>query len=497
MLILQIHHQNPVRVCDQCFAQSTNSETYLPPVSSSYSNSSKSNQTRKESYTYSVANRCTVEWILTLNQQENDLNRDEFFYEAAPSSSLCLSVLKLHQDKKRCAQIITDHLCRPLFETLSSREIDYGLIINIIKSLVNSAKVIISEETDCSELNTKINFLLDRIDIIKMLVDGNCLDYDLIYILINSEQAFQKVQERLIEMERFELALNISTKIGTANLKVAIWKTWAMISIKHGKYMESYAKFKHCFQKKTNEPNQQNSQLLKEIFDVFENQRMFVNLHNLKDRCKLIKQGKCNNLINVDVTMNDDANQLPNSLYQHAIYFLENYGSSEDYVRFYIKFKMHKQAIQLFLNETSKFDNFSSIFVNEFFLPSINNNTLDKILNQLNLIDPTLNRSWRYLIAVCKYLSANKFYSILYKIQLFMRDYIRAAMTKITYFYLNPPPSDYIQLFHRNDFLMQAKEHCRQYIVSEPELNKGCLRIPKEDVLKQVRQTDTLISNKF
>ena len=257
------------------------------------------------------------------------------------------------------------------------------------------------------------------------------------------------MQERLIEMERFELALNISTKIGTANLKTAIWKTWAMISIKHGKHVESYAKFKHCFQKKTNEPNQQNSQLLKEIFDVLENQRVFVNLHNLKDRCKLIKQGKCNNLINVDVTMNDiDSNLLPASLNQHAIYFLENYGCSEDYVRFYIKFRMYKQAIQLLLNtETqSKFDNFSTIFVQEFFLPSINNGQLDKILNQLNLIDPTLNKSWRYLIAVCKYLSANKFYSILHKIQLFMRDYIRAAMTKITYFYLSPPPSDYVQL---------------------------------------------------
>ena len=449
MLIMQIHQQNPVRVCDQCYAQSTSNEpSYM--AGSSYSNStsnSRSNQTRKESYTYSVvANRCTVEWILTLNQQENDLNRDEFYYEAAPSSSLCLSILKLHQEKKRCAQIITEHLCRPLFETLSSREIDYGLVINIIKSLVNSAKVIISEESDCSELNAKIDFLLDRIDIIKMLVDGNCLDYDLIHLLINNEQAFQKVQERLIEMERFELALNISTKIGTANLKTAIWKTWAMISIKHGKYVESYAKFKHCFQRKTNEPNQHNSALLKEIFDVLENQRVFVNLHSLTDRCKLIRQGKCNSLINVDLTMCEESHMLPNALYQHAIYFLENYGSSEDYVRFYIKFKMHKQAIQLFLSEIAKFDAFSSIFVNEFFLPSINNGTLDKILNQLNLIDPTLNKSWRYLIAVCKYLSANKFYSILHKVQLFMRDYIRAAMTKITYFYLSPPPSDYVQL---------------------------------------------------
>lgn len=33
---------------------------------------------------------------------------------------------------------------------------------------------------------------------------------------------------------------------------------------------------------------------------------------------------------------------------------------------------------------------------------------------------------------------------------------------------------------------MQAKENCRQYIVSGSELNKGCLRIPKEDVLKQI-----------
>ena len=33
---------------------------------------------------------------------------------------------------------------------------------------------------------------------------------------------------------------------------------------------------------------------------------------------------------------------------------------------------------------------------------------------------------------------------------------------------------------------MQAKENCRQYIVSGAELNKGCLRIPKEDVLRQI-----------
>jgi hypothetical protein len=79
MLILQIHHQNPVRVCDQCYSQSTSNESYM--ASSSYSNStnSRSNQIRKENYTYSVPNRCTVEWILTLNQQENDLNRDEFY----------------------------------------------------------------------------------------------------------------------------------------------------------------------------------------------------------------------------------------------------------------------------------------------------------------------------------------------------------------------------------------------------------------------------------
>lgn len=74
----------------------------------------------------------------------------------------------------------------------------YGLVINIIKSLVNSAKVIISEESDCSELSAKIDFLLDRIDIIKMLVDGNCLDYDLIFLLINNEQAFQKVFGRYL-----------------------------------------------------------------------------------------------------------------------------------------------------------------------------------------------------------------------------------------------------------------------------------------------------------
>ncbi|RWS25810.1 Zinc finger FYVE domain-containing protein-like protein, partial [Leptotrombidium deliense] len=339
----------PVRVCDDCFTQT------------------KVRNPRKESMSSLSSSSKVVQWVLTLNEQQNDVVREEFFYESAPSSSLCLSILKLHTNNKKCAEVIVDKFCRPLFEILSSNQVDYGLIINTIKSLLLSAKVLVGD--DDSKLLNKINVLLARLDIVKMLVNENCVDTSLISCVVNDENALLKLQEKLIEMERFELALNIAMKF-SINLK-PIWKTWAMVCLKNLRFLEARTKYKYCFTSRTSsETNTNNSKLLEEIFDTLE-RLIYKSVElSVREKCKLIKSGKL-------ATKEDSKTPQRSLVMEEAFYYLENYGCKEDVVKFHLRFDNYKKAMETFIAETSS-SSLVSIFISAFLIPSLNKGCLKK-----------------------------------------------------------------------------------------------------------------------
>uniref|UniRef100_T1KEX8 FYVE-type domain-containing protein n=1 Tax=Tetranychus urticae TaxID=32264 RepID=T1KEX8_TETUR len=468
LLIPEISVRQAVRVCDDCHTQ-----TKLDSAS----------QSRKESISSSTSSsgEPTVEWILSSAEHDNESIRDEFYFESAPSSSLCLSLLKLHSDKKQCAKVIIEQLSRPLFEILSSNRVDYGLIINLIKSLLLSAKVLINDEE--SKLIIEIDFLLSRVDIVKMLVEGNCPHRDLIAHVISKEDASLRLQEKLVEMERFDLAYHIATKYGT-NLK-QIWKTWAMVCLKHCQFADARKKFKPCFgSKSTNNKSDINSKLLQEIFQVFETIKEKVNQLPLRDRCKAIKTGQIVNLGRQTKVPNPDDGCLPQVLIDEGLFYLKNYGSKEDELRFYVQFGLLKNAVQLFLAEPNN-GAFNNLFVTKLLLPCTQTGSFKKLLSTFTSVDPTLAKSWKYWIYACKYLSSNNFYHILHGIQVFMGDYIRAAMTQINFF-ISPKVTDYSQLHSRLDHLAQAKQHCQDFLSNRGQLNKGCLAFSSQEVTKQI-----------
>lgn len=58
----------------------------------------------------------------------------------APSASLCIAILSLHQDSIACGHQLIEHCCKPS-QGLSNPEVDAGLLTDIMKQLLFSAKM--------------------------------------------------------------------------------------------------------------------------------------------------------------------------------------------------------------------------------------------------------------------------------------------------------------------------------------------------------------------
>ena len=92
----------------------------------------------------------SVYWQLMGGSVDNELSlkRDEeirqsFRYQQSPSTSLCLSILDLHDNALECGKHLLS-MCDDLsayLQTANSQVEDVGLIINMCKYLLHNAKV--------------------------------------------------------------------------------------------------------------------------------------------------------------------------------------------------------------------------------------------------------------------------------------------------------------------------------------------------------------------
>ena len=93
-----------------------------------------------------------VSWQLMGGSVDNELSlkRDDeirlsFRYHQSPSTSLCLSILDLHDNPLECGKYLLS-MCDDLSSYLqkaNSQVEDVGLIINMCKHLLHNAKVIL------------------------------------------------------------------------------------------------------------------------------------------------------------------------------------------------------------------------------------------------------------------------------------------------------------------------------------------------------------------
>ena len=115
--------------------------------------------------------------------------------------------------------------------------------------------------------------------------------------------------------------------------------------------------------------------------------------------------------------------------------------------------------------------------------------SFSKVLALIKSSDPTLSKCSKYLIASCRYFTKNGYFNVLHSMQLFMTDYLRAAITQVTHFYLCKPFSGYDVLVRRVDHLLLARNHLNCYLEHRSHLAAlpYVLNQPVEQVKKNIR----------
>lgn len=69
----------------------------------------------------------------------------------APSASLCIAILSLHRDSAACGHQLIEHCCG-LSQGLANPEVDAGLLIDIMKQLLFSAKMMFVKASRSQDL---------------------------------------------------------------------------------------------------------------------------------------------------------------------------------------------------------------------------------------------------------------------------------------------------------------------------------------------------------
>ena len=179
------------------------------------------------------------------SQKRDAQVRHSFRYQQAPSTSLCLSILDLNDDALECGKNLLS-MCDSLSNFLQTADYqveDFALIINMIKHLLHNAKIKLLQNSTSTNIISLCDTYLSLIDILEQLLLANCSHIPSLYELRNTESA-RRIRNRLLEEERHELAMNMSTKCGLDTQTV--WASWGMLELRRGNYSEARSKFDKC-----------------------------------------------------------------------------------------------------------------------------------------------------------------------------------------------------------------------------------------------------------
>ncbi|KAF4787873.1 zinc finger FYVE domain-containing protein 26 isoform X1 [Turdus rufiventris] len=378
--------ENLSRVCDQCYSyynrenmpglvQDTSTRKEDQDLVEEISNNEYSTVVR-------IPKATDLEWIFSLNEEENEIVRSEFYYEQAPSSSLCIAILSLHSDSIVCGHQLIEHCCK-LSQGLTNPEVDAGLLMDIMKQLLFSAKMMFVKAGRSQDLALCDSYI-SKVDVLNILVAAAYRPVpSLDQILLPA--AVTRLRNQLLEAEYYELAIEVSTKSGLD--PGGAWHAWGMACLKAGNLASAREKFNRC---------------LKPPMD----------LNQLNHGSRLV---------------------------QDVIQYLES------------------TVKPLLITESP-----SEVFIEGIFVPSYESGKLHMLENLLETIDPGLESWGVYLIAACKYLQRKNYYHILYELQQFMKDHVRAAMTCIRFF--THGAKSYTELGGKQMWLLKIKDHLKVYL---------------------------------
>ncbi|XP_073408366.1 zinc finger FYVE domain-containing protein 26 isoform X2 [Dendrobates tinctorius] len=390
-MVVEGCRENPARVCDQChnyfFAEINKTEDEFVHTEEQTAG------TLNLSEVLRLSKAAEVQWWLTLTEAENKVERNEFYYEQAPSASLCSAILNLHSKSDECGYQLIERCCL-LSKGLTNPEMDSRLLLDIMKNLLFSAKMIFVKAARSHDLALCDSYS-SKVDLLKILVAASYQDIPSLDEIVRPA-AVVRLRNQLLEAEYYNLAIE-----------------------KDDEYFAT----------------------LKEL-EV-----------TLKARClwyEMMPEGKIQN----------------NTYYQECLYYLHTYGTHLGIIQFYMRHDLMRDALLHLLNKECPGD----IFIEGIFVSSYESGKLQTLETMLESIDSSLESWSTYLIEACKHLQQKSYYNILYELQLFMKDHVRAAMTCIRFF--THKAKNYRDLGSNQTWLVKSKDHLKIYLQEVSRSNR-------------------------
>ncbi|XP_055451306.1 zinc finger FYVE domain-containing protein 26 isoform X1 [Psammomys obesus] len=453
-MVVEGCRENPTRVCDQCYSYYNKDAPEESPCQSEVPDNSKN-----ESPTYSAVVRVPkameVEWILSLNEEENELMRSEFYYEQAPSASLCIAVLRLHRDSMACGHQLIEQCCR-LSEGLTNPEVDAGLLIDIMKQLLFSAKMMFVKAGQSQDLALCDSYI-SKVDVLHILVAAAYRHVPSLDQILQPA-AVTRLRNQLLEAEYYQLGVEVSTKTGLDS--TGAWHAWGMACLKAGNLTAAREKFSRCL-KPPLDLNQlsHGSRLVQDVVEYLESTvRPLVSLQDDDYFATLRELEATLRTQSLFLEAIPDGKITNNAYYQECLFYLHNFSTNLAIISFYMRHNCLREALLHLLNKESP----PEVFIEGIFQPSYKSGKLHTLENLLESIDPTLESWGTYLMAACQHLQKKNFYHVLYELQQFMKDQVRAAMTCIRFF--SHKAKSYTELGEKLSWLLKAKDHLKIYL---------------------------------
>ncbi|XP_038192236.1 zinc finger FYVE domain-containing protein 26 isoform X3 [Arvicola amphibius] len=454
-MVVEGCRENPVRVCDQCYGYYNKDVPEESPCQSEVSDSSK-NESPPYSAVVRVPKAMEVEWILSLNEEENELVQSEFYYEQAPSASLCIAILNLHRDSVACGHQLIEHCCK-LSKGLTNPELDAGLLIDIMKQLLFSAKMMFVKAGRSQDLALCDSYI-SKVDVLHILVTAAYRHVPSLDQILQPA-AVTRLRNQLLEAEYYQLGVEVSTKTGLDS--TGAWHAWGMACLKAGNLAAAREKFSRCL-KPPLDLNQlsHGSRLVQDVVEYLESTvRPLVSLQQDDDYFATLRELEATlRTQSLFLEVIPDGKIMNNTYYQECLFYLHNYSTNLAIISFYIRHNCLREALLHLLNKESP----PEVFIEGIFQPSYKSGKLHTLENLLESIDPTLESWGTYLIAACQHLQKKNYYHILYELQQFMKDQVRAAMTCIRFF--SHKAKSYTELGEKLSWLLKAKDHLKIYL---------------------------------
>jgi zinc finger FYVE domain-containing protein 26 len=247
---------------------------------------------------------------------------------------------------------------------------------------------------------------------------------------LSSQSKARQLRDSLLSEDQMELALDVATRCQIESEPV--WTQWGLALLSLGKYKLAREKFKYC----TSLSITQKINLLTQILNVLEGGPPVSQIvKRLKERPEPHTPWD-DTLLDITMDISDLTKQQRTSpLHTHmdetrmteAKHYIVSLGNDDVYVLFLVRNGQIEEAVNHVVTKALP----AALFVETIASYCLRRGLISYLIRLLGKY-PNLNSS--YPLAMCKYLNAKGAFHMLYKVQVYLQDHVRAGLTCVRLF---------------------------------------------------------------